>query len=51
MEEHNHNHDHNHDHNKYQEVINASQVVVDDAKVAAKVEKLIAEHLEENKNE
>ena len=51
MEEHNHNHDHNHGHNKYQEVINASQVVVDDAKVAAKVEKLIVEHLEENKNE
>lgn len=49
MEEHNHDHEHNH--NKYQEAINACQVVVDDSKVAAKVAKLLEEHLEENKNE
>lgn len=49
MEEHNHDHEHNH--NKYQEAINACQVVVDDSKVAAKVAKILEEHLEENKNE
>lgn len=36
---------------KYLDVIKNSQVCVDDAKVTAKVEKLLATHLEENKNE
>lgn len=36
--------------NKYLEAINASQVVTDDSKIATKVEKIINEHLEENKN-
>lgn len=36
---------------KYREVINASEVCIDDAKVTAKVEKILASHLDENMNE
>ncbi len=48
---HEHEHHHEHEHNKYQEAIELSQVVVDDAKVAAEVAKIVAEHAEENKNQ
>lgn len=54
--EHEHNHDCEHDHqehvtDKYTQAINESHVTTDDMFVKNSVEKLIAEHLDENRND
>ncbi len=53
--EHDHIHDHEHDGqpatDKYTQVINESNVTVDDLQVKNSVERLLAEHLDENRSE